>query len=182
MNADYINTVSPSYRQEILTAQLGFGLEKNLEERKEYLAGILNGLDEDQFSPEKDTFLDQQYSWNNIDSKAKNKIYLQKKCFKKADPNVPLIGVVHRLAGQKGIDLIMDIFPELMKKNIQFVLLGVGAPNYENFFLEATRGFPGKNAGRQIAFPEELAHQIYAVGQDFSYAFLFRTLRDWLSK
>ncbi len=75
-------------------------------------------MDEDQFSPEKDTFLDQQYSWNNIDSKAKNKIYLQKNVLKKRIRMCRLSALCTGWQGKKGIDLMMDIFPELLWEKI----------------------------------------------------------------
>ncbi len=161
LNADYINTVSLSYSLEILTPQFGCGLENSLQKRKKRLTGIINGLDESHFNPENDPLIKEKYSRQNIERKIADKIYLQKKYFKKANPEIPLLAVVSRLAGQKGVDLIMEIFPTLMNKNIQFILLGEGIRDYENFFLKASRDFPGKFRA-EIGFNEKLAHQIYA--------------------
>lgn len=161
LNADFVSTVSPSYAQEILTPQYGFGLEESLQTRRKNLTGIVNGLDESHFNPKNDPLIKKGYAWENINEKSSNKIYLQKKCFKKANPEIPVLGIVSRLAEQKGIDLIMEIFPDLMKKNIQFILLGVGMTTYESFFREAARDFPEK-FWIKIAFDEKLAHEIYA--------------------
>lgn len=160
MNANFINTVSPTYAKEILTPKFGKNLARFLRKRKKSLTGILNGLDYDLFNPETDSFLKRQYSYNNLEAKKYNKVFLQKKCFKKVKPEIPVLGIISRLAEQKGIDLIERSFPTLMKKNIQFVLLGKGATKYENFFKKSARLYP-KKCWSKITFNEELAHQIY---------------------
>jgi starch synthase len=159
-NADFINTVSPSYAKEILTKEYGFGLERYLQKRKNYLAGILNGIDYDLFNPEADPHLKKNYSQKNIEDKIKNKIFLQKKCFKKANPKIPILGIVSRLADQKGIDLIKKIFSPLMKENLQLILLGTGSAEYERFFKESFKKYK-KKFWCELDFNEELAHQIY---------------------
>jgi starch synthase len=161
LNADFINTVSPSYSKEILTSEYGFKLEGYLQERKEHLTGILNGIDYDAFNPETDPYLKKKYSYKNIEDKIKNKIFLQKKCFGKENPEIPLLGIVSRLADQKGFDLIKEIFLSLMKENLQFILLGTGLPAYESFFKESFEKYKQK-FWCEIGFNEELAHQIYA--------------------
>jgi len=158
--ADFINTVSSSYAKEILTREYGAGLQKYLKKRKRHLIGIVNGLDYDFFNPETDSFLIKNYSWKNIEDKTYNKISLQKKCFKKANPEIPILGIVSRLADQKGFDLIKGIFKNLMKENLQFILLGTGSPEYERFFEKASKEYKKKFYAK-IAFDEELAHQIY---------------------
>jgi len=160
-NADLISTVSPNYAKEILTPEYGFGLKKDLEKRKEKLVGIINGLDTDTWNPAKDSYLKSPYSFESLDKKIDNKVYLQKKFFKKSNPDVPLLGIVSRLAEQKGFDLIQKIFLSLMKKNINFVILGQGLIQYQNFFREKAKQYP-KKIGIGIGFNEELAHQIYA--------------------
>jgi len=161
LNADFINTVSPSYAKEILTKKYGFGLQRYLQKRKKNLTGILNGLDEDQFSPEKDSYLKKKYSWRKIEDKNINKAFLQKKCFGRTNSKIPTISIISRLADQKGFTLIKDIFKSLMKENCQFVLLGKGAKRYESLFLKFAKKFPEKCWVR-IDFDEKLAHQIYA--------------------
>lgn len=159
--ADIINTVSPTYAKEILTKEFGFGLDEVLKKRKKSLFGILNGLDEEVWNPETDRLIFQNYSAKNLEKKNENKRYLLKRFFGKADLNPPLLSIVSRLAPQKGIDLIMEIFPQLIKENLYFVLLGKGAQEYEKFFLEMERKYPFKFKAN-ILFDEKLAHQIYA--------------------
>ncbi|XOA42834.1 MAG: glycogen synthase [Candidatus Nealsonbacteria bacterium] len=160
LTADFINTVSPSYAKEILTRKYGAGLQKYLKKRKKHLTGILNGLDLEVFNPKTDPFLKKRYSWKNIKDKKYNKIYLQKKCFKKVNLKIPILGIVSRLADQKGFNLIKGIFRYLMKEELQFILLGKGSPEYERFFKRVSKRFSGKCYAK-TAFDEELAHQIY---------------------
>jgi len=161
LNADFINTVSPNYSKEILKPKYGFGLQKYLKKRRGKLVGILNGIDYDLFNPETDGFLKRKYSWKRLVDKEINKSHLQQICFKKKNPNIPIISIVSRLADQKGIDLIEGIFAKLMKENLQFVLLGTGFPKYEKFFKKKKDKYKNK-FWCKIAFNEKLAHQIYA--------------------
>jgi len=161
-NADLISTVSPNYAKEILTPEYGFKLEKELKKRKKDLLGIINGLDVKYWNPKTDPFLKTNYNIKNLKKKEQNKIYLQKNLFKK---DIPLIGLVSRLAEQKGIDLIKEIFPQLMKENIQLIVLGKGQPDYEKFFTEMAKKY--KNFNLRIGFNEELAHLIYGASDMF---------------
>ncbi len=161
LKADLITTVSPNYAREIMTPKYGFGLENTLDQRKNDLSGILNGIDYQDFNPQKDRFINKNYSVKNLKDKEINKFYLQREYFKRIDPDLPIISIVTRLATQKGIDLILEILPQLMNQDIQFILLGRGAQDYENFFIAANKRFPNKFIGK-IEFNEKLAHQIYA--------------------
>lgn len=160
-NADLISTVSFNYAKEILTKEYGFGLDKDLKKRKGKITGILNGLDIKTWNPSTDPHLKSPYSSKSLDKKLDNKIYLQKKFFKKANPRTPLFGVISRLAEQKGFDLVKKIFPQLMKEDINFILLGKGMAQYQNFFKRQAQQYP-KKFSVKIGFDEELAHQIYA--------------------
>jgi len=160
-NADIITTVSPNYAKEILTSEFGFGLENDLKKRKKNLVGIINGLDSDQFNPEKDPYIKKEYSKENIDYKKENKKHLQINCFKKSKENTVVIGMVTRIADQKGFDLIEEILPEIIKEDLQLVILGKGMKKYEDFLKEASEKNPEK-IFIKTEFNEELAHQIYA--------------------
>jgi len=160
-NANLITTVSPSYAQEILTEKFGAGLEKILAQRKDSLIGILNGIDTNEFNPATDSFLSNKYSLKNPAGKEENKKHLQKEQFKKIDPRIPVISVISRLALQKGFDLLKNIFDELMKEQLQIILLGQGAKEYENFFAQKAKAWPDKFVAK-FYFDEALAHQIYA--------------------
>lgn len=160
LNADLITTVSPNYAKEILTKEFGAGLEKSLRERENLLVGILNGIDVEKFDPKSDSALQKNYSIENLGDKAENKAFLQNRCFKKTDLQIPVLGIVSRLADQKGFDLIIEIFDSLIKESLQIVLLGQGADNYGKFFREMAAKFPQKVFAK-IGFDSKLAQQIY---------------------
>ncbi len=158
--ADLVNTVSPSYAREILTEEFGSGLGEVLKRREDDLLGILNGLDVTFFNPKKDKFLIQNYSVDSLEKKKENKKELQKRYFKKVNQKIPLLGMITRLAPQKGIDLVEKIFKDLLEREVQFILLGEGREEYENFFRKMDKEYG--NFSAQVEFNEELAHKIYA--------------------
>jgi starch synthase len=159
--ADLVTTVSPSYAREI--QENGEGLEEILRERaaKGELVGILNGIDYDVWDPKTDPLIWANYSADDPSGKAANKAELQKALGLSPEPKVPLVGMISRLVDQKGFDLVMEAFERMMSLGIQFVLLGTGDPEYEEFFARATRRYPGR-AAALITFSEEWAHRIEA--------------------
>lgn len=163
IGADIINTVSPTYAKEILTAEYGAGLENVLKKRKKNLYGILNGIDIDFFNPETDRFLTSNYSIKVLNKKTENKLALQKKLGLPEDVNVPLVGFVSRFVWQKGVDLITEEFSNL---NCQFVFLGTGEEKYEKHLEDLAKKYPEKFSA-QIKFDEALAHEIYAASDMF---------------
>ena len=161
LNADLINTVSPTYAKEILTKEYGEGLEESLTKRKKELFGILNGIDYTFFNPEIDPNLKINYSQKDLERKIENKIHLQEILNLSKNPQIPLFGFIGRLTPQKGIDLIIKIIPELVKINCQLVVLGVGVSDYEKKLLELSQKYP-RNISVQIKFDPILAQKIYA--------------------
>jgi starch synthase len=161
MFADKITTVSPSYAQEIMSAEQGFGLQGILQQRAADVTGILNGVDYSEWNPEIDPFIAQRYSANNLTGKGICKDKLQESVGLPVTSAVPLLGMVSRLTSQKGFDLVQKIFDQLMERQIQLVLLGSGEERYESFFLTAAARFPEKFAAR-TGFDEALAHRIEA--------------------
>lgn len=159
LHADLINTVSPTYAKEILTKEFGCGLEKDLQIKKSKLSGILNGLDLDHFNPWTDPDIKYNYSPDDLTGKFKNKKVLQKVCSFK-NKNLPIIGLVSRLAEQKGFDLIIKIVENLLKHPCQIVLLGTGDHYYEKFFKKLAKKY--KNLNAKIGFDAKFAQQIYA--------------------
>ncbi|MHB1687796.1 MAG: glycogen synthase GlgA [Ignavibacteriaceae bacterium] len=158
--ADVINTVSETYANEIRTNdELGAGLRQVLAKRKNDLYGIINGIDERVWNPEKDKLLPKKYSAKSIEDKIENKKELAEKFGFKFDEKIPIIGVISRLYAAKGYDLISEAFPELMKLNIQMVILGTGDRKYHNFFDKMSKKYPGKFAC-YIGFNDDLAHLI----------------------
>jgi starch synthase len=161
LNADILNTVSPTYGKEVLTEEYGAGLEKELKAREDSLYGILNGIDVDFFDPETDHNIKVNYSLKNFERKKENKIELQKIAGFPRNKNNPFIGFINRLTSQKGVDLIIDIIPELVKMSIQLIILGVGLAGYEKKLVELGKKYP-KNISCQIKFDPILAQRIYA--------------------
>ncbi|WP_422122015.1 glycogen synthase GlgA [Planococcus sp. X10-3] len=165
--ADKVTTVSPSYRDEILTAQYGEGLEPILQKRERDLIGILNGLDTDFYNPATDLSIEMEFDQTSIEGKAVNKRAAQSLMGLPVKGHIPLIVMVSRLSGQKGIDVLEKSLPPLLESNeLQFVLLGSGEEKYEEFFVALARQFPDKVAVH-IGFDENLAHQLYAGGDIF---------------
>ena len=159
--AEKITTVSPSYAREIMTAQQGFGLEGVLRERAQDVVGILNGVDYSQWNPETDRFIEAHYSVENLAGKQSCKRFLQQTFGLPAKPDVPVIGMVSRLASQKGFDLVEKVLGHFLEQDLQFVLIGRGERPYEEFFTTLAARFPEKVAAR-IGFDEAIAHKIEA--------------------
>ncbi|MDZ7798833.1 MAG: glycogen/starch synthase [Patescibacteria group bacterium] len=161
LHADSLNTVSPTYAQEIMNAEYGAGLEKELQKRKEDLHGILNGIDVERFNPALDQEIIKQYSIDRLENKKINKKNLQKISGLKQSEDTPVLGLVGRLAEQKGIDLILQILPKLAKNNCQLVLLGTGNKELEENLKKAAKKY--KNwLSATIDFDASLAQKIYA--------------------
>lgn len=159
--SDIITTVSETYAEEILTPEYGAGFDGILNSRKEDLVGILNGVDYEIWSPEKDEFLVQTYSSKRLAGKAKNKEFLQERVHLPVKADVPLIGMISRMVDQKGFDLIEAILPQLMQMDIQLVVLGSGLPKYENLFRDLHQAYPEKVCVH-IGYDNQLSHQIEA--------------------
>ncbi|MBU1125661.1 MAG: glycogen synthase, partial [Candidatus Omnitrophica bacterium] len=128
--ADVINTVSPTYSKEIQTKEFGFGLEGVLNKRKDSLFGILNGLDYTIWNPQTDTYISDKYSSENPDDKVKNKEDLQRTCGLPLRKDVPLFGIVSRLAEQKGFDILAEAIEKICAMDLQLVILGTGDVKY----------------------------------------------------
>ncbi len=164
--SDIINTVSPTYAEEIKTQEYGEKLEGVLQLRKDVLYGVLNGIDYVENDPETDKRIPYNYSVNSLDGKKKNKASLQEELGLKVG-NAPLIGLVSRLFDQKGLDLVDEIMKYVIAScDVNFVLLGTGEPKYENAFLNLAKEFPQKVAVK-IGFDVNLAQRIYASSDFF---------------
>ncbi len=158
LNAGIITTVSKTYAREIATSIYGAKLDNIIKQRKKDLYGILNGIDMDSFNPEKDKFIKTNYSARALDKKIENKLYLQKKLNLPANKDIALVGMVSRLAWQKGLELITE---ELAGLNCQFVILGTGQKKYEKHLKVLAKKYPDKFSA-QIMFDAKLARQIYS--------------------
>lgn len=170
--SDKITTVSSTYAEEIKTPFYGEGLQGLLQVRSKDLSGIVNGLDTELFNPLTDKELFYNYDFNDISGKLKNKIELQKYLCLPEDQTIPMIGMVTRLAGQKGIDLVASIIEELLKLNLQFAVLGTGDHKFEEMFKYYAKICPDK-LSVNITFNNTLAKRIYASSDLFLMPSLF---------
>lgn len=163
--ADKITTVSPTYANEILDPYYGRGMQGILNARKADLKGIVNGIDEVEFSPKDDINLAYHYDVDKLDGKYQNKADLITELSLKVGHNTPLIGMVTRLTEQKGLDLVRAVLEELLFEDVAFVLLGSGEAQYESYFHYIASRQKNK-ASINIGYSDALAHKIYA-GCDF---------------
>jgi starch synthase len=159
--SDRITTVSPTYMDEIQTEYYGEKLDGLLRSRVSDLEGILNGIDDEFYNPEKDSFLVKTYDANRRNHKLVNKKAIQKRFGLTQASQIPLMVMVTRLTKQKGLDLVKHVFNEIMAEPIQFLILGTGDDEFENFFRDMERQYPDRFKA-YIGFDEGLAHQIYA--------------------
>ncbi len=170
--ADEITTVSPSYAEEITTAFYGERLDGLLRAKHGQLVGILNGIDTDEYDPGKDPQIVRTYSAAAMSGKAACKEALQREMGLTLAPDVPLVGMVTRLSGQKGLDLIDRVILDLMNDGIQLVVLGKGDARYTDLFSWAEEAYPGRVAAR-FEMNSPLAHRIYAGSDMFLMPSLF---------
>ena len=170
---DRLTTVSPTYAKEVATTEQGQGLEDIIASEKWKLTGILNGIDTQVYDPQRDYCIAENYNKDTLEGKAKCKEFLQQKNKIEVKKDVPLLAMVTRLARQKGIDLVLQSFDKIIDMGFQFVLLGSGDSEMEEFFEKKAREYPGK-VFAQIGFDGVLAQQIYS-GADL---FLMPSLRE----
>lgn len=160
--SDFLTTVSPTYAREIQTAAQGFGLDGLLRARSSSLAGILNGVDYAVWNPETDGNLAARYSSADLDGKRACKMDLMREFGMPTDrPEVPVVGIVSRLAAQKGFDLVASVAYDLVNWDVRFVVLGAGEPQYESLFRALAQARPDRFAC-QIGYNDRLAHKIEA--------------------
>lgn len=157
-----VTTVSPTYAEEILDPWFSYGLDSILNQRRGKLSGILNGIDTDNYNPETDKVIAANYNAEDFSNKAVDKEELQKHFGLAVRPEVPVIGIVTRLVGHKGVDLIKAVIEKsLWERDCQYVILGSGEWQYESFFRELHDKYPDK-VGVTIGFIPDLARKIYA--------------------
>jgi len=167
-HADVINTVSPTYAREIMTKEFGEQLDGLLRERRSVLYGILNGIDYKTVNPESDPHLSINYSSRNFKrARAKNKAQLQDRFGLPVDPDKFVVGVVSRLDGQKGFDLLFDLLEPLLKQlNMQFVVVGSGDAHYMNFFNDMNKKYP-EQVAVHLKFDLVLPRLVYGGADTF---------------
>jgi len=161
VSCDRLTTVSPAYAEEIKYPFYARGLEKIIKENAYKLSGILNGIDQDLYNPKKDKEIYAKYDLKTFDKKKKNKNGLQNNLGLEERDDVTIVAMITRLVYHKGIDLVMGIFDELMREDVQFVLLSTGDRHYEDFFLRKEQQYNGRVVSIRD-FSEESARCIYA--------------------
>lgn len=160
--ADWVTTVSSVYADEIKYPFYGEGLDGLLRARSNNLTGIVNGIDYNEWNPETDQYIVNNYNVENFrKEKIKNKTALQEELGMKVDPNFMMMGLVSRLTDQKGVDLIDCVMEQICSEGVQFVILGTGEARYENMF----RYYEWKYKDRvssSIMYDNTRSHRVYA--------------------
>jgi starch synthase len=164
--SDIVTTVSSTYAGEIQNPYYGEKLDGIIKLRKEDLYGITNGIDYELYNPERDEDIFTRYNIDLPEGKKENKVMLQKLLNLPQRKDVPVIGMVSRLAHMKGLDLLLHVLDELMTEDIQMIILGTGEPYFESRLREYASKYSNKIA-INILFDEALAHKIYAASDMF---------------
>lgn len=172
--ADRVVTVSPSYRDEILSPEGGWGLQDACRRRFPHLDGVLNGIDIDEWNPATDNYLsancqgfDNFFSADNVAGKAGCKAHLQASFHLPERADCPVIAFIGRLAYQKGIDILEAVMPWLMNGNdgvtgdVQVIMMGTGDERYARFLRDAQGNYHGR-AASYVGFTPEMEHKILA--------------------
>jgi len=160
--SDLITTVSERYSEEIVKdEENSAGLKHVLLKRKKDLYGILNGIDDKVWNPQTDTLIPKNFSFRNIEDKSESKKALAEKFGFTYNENVPVFSAISRLVDAKGFDLLAEIIHDIMKLDIQFVLLGTGDKKYYKLFEEIQVKYKGRFSC-YLGFSDELAHLIEA--------------------
>ncbi|MBZ0264873.1 glycogen synthase GlgA [bacterium] len=174
MTADFLTTVSPTYAKEIVASnEMGYGLEDILKAREDRLVGVLNGIDPQEWDPETDSFLEAQYSVEDLAPKQANRTALLSELKLDNNEENMVVGMVTRLVSQKGLDLVIGAIDRLMSMPIQLVILGTGQKEIEEELLKVAEKYPGR-ISLTNKFDNRLAHLIEA-GSD---AFLMPSLYE----
>ncbi len=170
--ADLVTTVSKTYAHEIQTPWYGYGLDGLLRKYSDKIYGIVNGIYYDKYNPEDDPALEHHFSVKNFSTmKPKQKASLQRE-LGLPERDVPLLGVVTRLAEQKGVDLIIQSMEKLMDQDVQFVVLGSGDYFYESRLKKLEKKYPDK-VSVNILFNQDVARRIYGSADIFLMPSLF---------
>lgn len=164
--SDFITTVSPNYAYELHHDFFAFGLAEVVNSVSAKMVGVINGIDYSYFSPEKGGDIYASYTARTVKSgKKKNKLAFQREVGLPESESTPLVVMITRLASQKGIDLVARIIDELLNEDIQFVILGTGEPEYEQFFNEVEKRH--NNFKALIKFDRVISKKMYAAADIF---------------
>ncbi len=171
--SDYVTTVSETYAREIQAPEGGEGLDWLLRERADHLVGIPNGLDYQDQNPETDPRIAHRFTGDLAGYKSANKAELQRELHLDEREDVFLIGIVSRLTGQKGFDLVQQSLDEILAiEDVQMAVLGTGDECFETMFRSSMEKYPGRISAT-IGYSGDLAQRIYASGDAFLMPSLF---------
>ena len=159
--ADYVTTVSPNYAKQIQTEEYSSGLHYILRQYGYKIDGIVNGIDTAYYDPASDPELPYHYSARGLLGKMKNKDELQTRFGLALRPDTPIIAMISRLASHKGFDLVLAVFDEMMRDDVQFILLGTGERGFEEFFRAAAARYPGR-VSVNLTYDRAMSKLIYA--------------------
>ncbi|MCQ2418216.1 MAG: glycogen synthase [Clostridia bacterium] len=159
--SDRVTTVSKTYSQELKYPYYAHGLDGVLAGCGEKLTGITNGIDVDVYNPQTDSALSANFSAKNLKGKAENKLALQRELGLNEAPDVPVMAMVTRLVGHKGIDLLTYILHRLMDREVQLVIVGTGDRMYEQLLAGMAASYPGRFS-MNLRFDPKLASCVYA--------------------
>lgn len=159
--SDAVTTVSPTYAREIVTSDGGFGLDGLLRSIQDRLIGILNGIDTKVWDPATDPHIAANYEPQNLTGKSICRSRMASHMQVQLGKETLTLAMVSRLVDLKGLDILAESMPELMKRDVSFVLLGSGQQKYENLALEWAAKWPGR-VGVRIGYNAALAHEIQA--------------------
>lgn len=168
LHADAVTTVSETYAREIQTPEYGIGLDGLLRARSRTVFGIVNGVDDRVWNPAVDPHIPTRYGPDDVDvGKAENKRQLLAELGLAPTERAPLFGIVSRMTGQKGFDLLFEPLPAMLHHHdVRLAVLGTGEKQYEQFFADLQRRFPGKVCNYR-GYSEPLAHWIEAASDFF---------------
>lgn len=166
--ADRVSTVSPTYSREIMTPEYAHGLHHILRVESGKVCGILNGIDIGYYNPDTDTDIPVNYNADCLDKKKENKLALQRENGMPEDADAPMMAVISRLASHKGIDIISEMMDRLLSRypRAQFVVLGTGERQYEDYFRGLEYRF-GNRVRAFITYNRALSKKIYAASDIF---------------
>ena len=159
--SERFSTVSPTYAGEIKDPYYAHGLDAIICRNEFKLCGILNGIDVDYYNPKTDKSLFANYDAEDVSNKAICKEELQRMLNLPVKPDTPIIAIITRLVAHKGLDLVREVIEQVLRQDVQFVLLGTGDSTYENYFSDLARRYPGKVVSI-ISFNSDLSRKIYS--------------------